>query len=64
LTYLELVLEQVFFVGHLAVKTEEFLLLRGHGLSKLETLLSTEVQRATAHVDVHLVLLVGVHVAG
>lgn len=35
LTNLEFVLEQVFLVGHLAVETEEFLLLRGHGLGVL-----------------------------
>ena len=63
-------MEQVFFVGQLAVKTEELLLLLVKGLvrQKLEMLNFADefncLLNGTTYADIDFVLLVGVHLEG
>lgn len=70
--HLELVLEQVFLVGHLAIHAEQALLVGGHGLGGAGEYLhgfcdrwEVEVGRVgDTHADIDLVLLVRIHDAG
>jgi hypothetical protein len=58
--YLELVLEDVFLCGHLAIEAQQALLLWAKGLVVVSWRIAC-LDSKSAHVDVHFVLLMGIH---